>query len=101
MMGRMMRLGYSGPRCRLLTAAIMSASCSVAITPPVLELRLALAFAAEDTDRDPGPITVLADDLGLLSVLAAGLTREDQHLPDVQALERAATTAPWALRTLD
>ncbi len=61
---------------------------------------LALAFAADGSDRDPGPITVCATELGVLAALADGLDAR-QPTADISALEDVAQTAPWALRTLD
>jgi hypothetical protein len=65
------------------------------------QARTALAFAAEGTERDPGPSVVLAEELGALSLLAAGVDRAGPPVPDVRALEVAATAAPWVLTTLD
>jgi hypothetical protein len=73
---------------------------------PVLELpkswshaRTALRFAADGTDDDPGPSVVFADELGALMLLADAL---DPTVPpaDVRALEKAARSGPWVLRTL-
>jgi PucR C-terminal helix-turn-helix domain len=77
------------------------------VGPPgtVLELpaswtaaRTALRFTAEGTDEDPGPTVVHYARLGAL-VLLAGLPNEP--IPDVRALEHAASGTPWLLRTLD
>ena len=62
--------------------------------------RLALRLAADDTDQDPGPSVVYADELGGLAVLAGAVGPETPPAPDVEALERAASAAPWMLRTL-
>ncbi|WP_405837532.1 helix-turn-helix domain-containing protein [Streptomyces sp. NBC_01518] len=61
--------------------------------------RTALRFAAEDTDEDPGPGVVLFEELGTLALLADAL---DPASPpaDVRALEKAARSGPWVLRTL-
>jgi hypothetical protein len=73
---------------------------------PVLELpkswsraRTALRFAADGSDDDPGPSVVFADELGSLMLLADAL---DPAFPpaDVRALEKAARSGPWVLRTL-
>ena len=77
-----------------------------AVTPPGLpvswaQAKIALAFAAEGTDRDPGPPVVQAEELGVLCQLAAGIDRTAPPAPDVQALDNAATAAPWVLGTLD
>lgn len=62
--------------------------------------RTALRFTAAGTEQDPGPHIVHADDLGGLTVLAAAVIPGTEPIPDVQALERARSTAPWALATL-
>ncbi|MEV5410265.1 helix-turn-helix domain-containing protein [Thermopolyspora sp. NPDC052614] len=62
--------------------------------------RVAVRFAADGTDQDPGPSTVYADELGGLAVLAGAVGPETPPVADVEALERAGTTAPWMLRTL-
>jgi hypothetical protein len=60
--------------------------------------RTALRFAADGTEEDPGDQVVHAADLGGLALLA---TAGDQPaLPDVKALEHAASAAPWMLTTL-
>jgi hypothetical protein len=63
--------------------------------------RIALRLTAEGTPEDPGPRTVLADDLGGLALLAAGVTATAPPVPDELALEHAAAAAPWMLATLD
>ncbi|MBN6055327.1 helix-turn-helix domain-containing protein [Nonomuraea sp. RK-328] len=75
---------------------------------PVLELpeswrsaRLAMRLTAEGTDDDPGPRVVYADDLGALELLAAAVDPGTwKDVPDVRALDRAASAAPWMLATL-
>ncbi|MEO6087416.1 MAG: helix-turn-helix domain-containing protein [Umezawaea sp.] len=62
--------------------------------------RTALRFTAAGTEQDPGPHVVHANELGGLTVLAAATTPGTAPIPDVQALERARSTAPWALATL-
>jgi sugar diacid utilization regulator len=73
---------------------------------PLLELprswdraRTALRYAAEGTDEDPGPGVVLFEELGTLALLADAL---DPASPpdDVRALEKAARSGAWVLRTL-
>lgn len=73
---------------------------------PLLELpkswaqaRTALRFAADGTDDDPGPAVVLAEEVGALLLLAEAF---DPTTPptDVRAIEGAAKSAPWVLRTL-
>jgi hypothetical protein len=63
--------------------------------------KTALAFAAEGTEHDPGPNVVVAEELGLLALLPAGLDPAGPPPPDVRALEAAATAAPWVLGTLE
>jgi len=77
-----------------------------AVAPPDLpvswaQAKIALAFAAEGTDRDPGPSVVHAEELGVLCQLAAGIDWTAPPAPDVRALENAAAAAPWVLSTLD
>ncbi|MFE4058700.1 helix-turn-helix domain-containing protein [Streptomyces sp. NPDC059096] len=74
---------------------------------PVLDLpvswaaaRIALRFTAEGDERDPGPRTVYADDLGGLVLLADAVGPGTEPVPDVRALERAVGAAPWAALTL-
>lgn len=63
------------------------------------QARTALRFAAEGTDDDPGPGIVRADELGALLLLADGLDPKSPPA-DVLALETAARSGPWVLRTL-
>jgi hypothetical protein len=60
--------------------------------------RVALRFAAEGTDQDPGPQVVHAAELGALALLAQ--VGDQSSAPDVKALEHAAAAAPWMLTTL-
>lgn len=60
--------------------------------------RVALRFAADGTDEDPGPRVVHAAELGGLALLAAA--GDQSALPDARALEHAASAAPWMLTTL-
>ncbi|MEV4889418.1 helix-turn-helix domain-containing protein [Nonomuraea sp. NPDC055795] len=62
--------------------------------------RLALRLAADGTDQDPGPRVVLYDNLGGLAALAAAVPAGADPVPDVHALEHAASAAPWMLATL-
>jgi hypothetical protein len=72
--------------------------------------RVALRFAAEGTDEDPGRTVIRYDDLGGLVLLAAAGTATGRTpatgsgggpaIADVRALEHAAAAAPWALSTL-
>lgn len=73
---------------------------------PVLELpeswrqaRVALRLAAEGSAQDPGPRVAYADELGGLMALAAA-GPDGEPVPDVLALERAGSAAPWTLTTL-
>ncbi|GLI03213.1 helix-turn-helix domain-containing protein [Phytohabitans aurantiacus] len=62
--------------------------------------RTALRFTAEGTAQDPGPRVVYADELGGLAALATAVGPGTPPVPDVLALERAASAAPWMLATL-
>ncbi|GAA0447943.1 hypothetical protein GCM10010167_01790 [Paractinoplanes deccanensis] len=63
--------------------------------------RVALRFAAEGTEHDPGRRVVHADELGGLVLLAEAIRPGAEPHPDLCALERAAAGAPWMLSTLD
>ncbi|GAA0380710.1 hypothetical protein Acor_02320 [Acrocarpospora corrugata] len=65
-----------------------------------LAAKTALRFAADGDEQDPGPRVVRADDLGGLMVLAAAVAADSEPVPDVKALDHAATAAPWMLATL-
>jgi len=60
--------------------------------------RVALRFAAEGTDDDPGDTVVHHADLGALALLASAADAFD--VPDLHALDHALAAAPWALTTL-
>ncbi|WP_313816066.1 helix-turn-helix domain-containing protein [Citricoccus sp.] len=62
------------------------------------QARIALAFAAEGTDVDPGPSLVRFEELGAVSLLSD--TDGADH-PDVRALEAVCAEYPWAAATLD
>lgn len=62
--------------------------------------RTAARFTAHDTEQDPGPRTVHADQLGGLAVLAEVIGPDTEPIADVLAVERARTDAPWVLATL-
>jgi hypothetical protein len=62
--------------------------------------RTALRFTTADTAQDPGPRVVHADQLGGLAVLAEVIGPDTDPVPDVVAIERARTDAPWVLATL-
>ena len=75
---------------------------------PVLDLpqswaaaRIAYRFTADGTESDPGPRVVRFDELGGLAVLADAVAPGSEPIPDVRALERAGTTAPWVIASLD
>ncbi|MGF6889562.1 hypothetical protein ABIA39_009027 [Nocardia sp. GAS34] len=57
------------------------------------------SFAAEDTDNDPGPSVVFAEEVSSLALLADALDSSAPP-PDVHLIEVAARIAPWVLRTL-
>lgn len=62
--------------------------------------KIALAFAAENTDFDPGANVVHYEGLGPLGQLAHSM--QDQNVfPDVNKLNRVIAETPWAARTLD
>ncbi|MGW4942511.1 helix-turn-helix domain-containing protein [Actinoplanes sp. NPDC004185] len=60
--------------------------------------KVALRFAAEGTDEDPGSPVVHAEELGALALLAE--VGDQSNAPDVRALDHAAAAAPWMLTTL-
>ncbi len=75
---------------------------------PVLELpaswtaaQVALRLSAEGTPEDPGPRTVYAEQMGGLALLAHHVGPNTPLTPDEIALQRAATTTPGVLITLD
>lgn len=75
---------------------------------PVLDLpaswrsaQVAYRFTADGTEQDPGPRVVRFDELGGLAVLAAAVGHRTEPIPDVHTLERAGSTAPWVLATLE
>ena len=61
----------------------------------------ALAFAAEGTEEDPGPMVVQYDDLGLWAQLHTELPRHAERMPDLDLLETVVNGLPWAAVTLD
>jgi hypothetical protein len=67
----------------------------------VVQARTALRFTADGGPSDPGPRVVYVDELGGMLLLAGGVDADPRPAPDVLALDRAATTAPWMLITLD
>lgn len=62
--------------------------------------RTAFRLTAADTEHDPGPRVVHADQLGGLAVLASVIGPDTEPSPDVQSIEWARTEAPWTLATL-
>jgi hypothetical protein len=62
--------------------------------------RTALRFAADGTEHDPGPRMVEADRLGGLALLAETVRPGTEPIPDVRALDDAASAGPWVLATL-
>jgi hypothetical protein len=62
--------------------------------------RAAARFTAMDTEQDPGPRVVHADQLGGLAVLADVIGADTEPIADVRAVEQARTDAPWVLATL-
>jgi hypothetical protein len=75
---------------------------------PVLDLpaswtgaQVAYRFTAAGTETDPGPRVVRFDELGGLAVLAAAVGPDSEPIPDVRSLERAGSTAPWVLASLE
>lgn len=62
------------------------------------QARIALAFAAEGTDVDPGPSLVRFEELGAVSLLT-DMNGADH--PDTRALEAVCAEYPWAAATLD
>jgi hypothetical protein len=62
---------------------------------------VAVRFTASGDASDPGPRVAHTDDLGVLVLLAQAVQTDRPPPSDVQALDRAATAAPWMLATLD
>jgi hypothetical protein len=60
--------------------------------------RVALRFAADGTEEDPGETAVHYESLGALALLAEAPMPAD--VPDLRALAHAIAAAPWALATL-
>jgi sugar diacid utilization regulator len=67
----------------------------------VEQARAAVRFTAEGTAIDPGPRVVHAEDLGGLLLLAHAIDGHPESIPDLLAIEKAVTAAPWVLPTLD
>jgi hypothetical protein len=64
----------------------------------VEQARAAARFTAEGTATDPGPRVVHAEDLGGLLLLAQAVDGHPESIPDLLAIEKAATAAPWSSR---
>ncbi|MGQ4510766.1 helix-turn-helix domain-containing protein [Streptomyces sp. DW26H14] len=63
--------------------------------------RTALRFTAEGTDRDPGPRSVFAEELGSgLTLLADAIGRQTPRGTDVREMERLLGAASWAPATV-
>ncbi|GID30487.1 helix-turn-helix domain-containing protein [Paractinoplanes brasiliensis] len=109
------KLGLDGPvRAAARPAGPLVLPAGAAVPPgriglgpavPVADLpasyaaaRVALRFAADGTDDDPGPPVVAYESLGGLALLAAAPLPE--AIPDLDALAHAMASAPWALATL-
>ncbi|MEV4706644.1 helix-turn-helix domain-containing protein [Actinoplanes sp. NPDC049316] len=95
----------TGPRVFAGTPPPVTGRAGIGPAVPVLDLpsswtaaRVALRFAADGTDEDPGPTVVHHDDLGALALLAE--LGDRSSLPDVRALDHAASAAPWMPATL-
>ncbi|MFC8666951.1 helix-turn-helix domain-containing protein, partial [Streptomyces sp. NPDC057199] len=110
MPGRIEILGPHGRSLRVVDAgrgSVESPRTGIGPTVPVMGLPqswdqalVALAFAAEGDEHDPGPSVVPAEELGSLTLLAAGLRQAGGPVPDVATLNAAAAAAPWVLETL-
>jgi hypothetical protein len=61
---------------------------------------LALLLTAEGTPQDPGDRVVLAEEAGVLLVMAEKAGRGDVPPPDVTTLETASANTTWMLETL-
>jgi len=96
------RIGRQGDRIEPATRAGIGPDVRVLDLPGSwAAARTALRLTAEGTEDDPGPRIVRADDLGGLALLAAVVGLAAEPVPDVLALEQAASAAPWMLSTLD
>jgi len=89
--------GAPAPRGR---AGIGPAVAAADLPSSYAAARIALRFAAEGTDEDPGETVVRHEDLGGLALLALVPKSDSSALPDLRALDHAVAAAPWALATL-
>jgi hypothetical protein len=92
--------GSTGPRANGRRTGVGPAVGILDLPHSWTAARTALRLTAEGTERDPGPRIVYADEMGGLAVLAAAVGPGTPPVPDVDALERAASAAPWMLATL-
>lgn len=97
--GRHLVVGFDGTVPEGVRAGIGPAVAVVDLPASAEQARLALRLTAQGTEDDPGPRVVHADHLGALPLLVRAA--DDSDVPDVRALEHAATIGPWALATLD
>ncbi|WP_138758982.1 helix-turn-helix domain-containing protein [Modestobacter altitudinis] len=97
--GRSLVLGLDGVLPEGVRLGVGPAAAVVDLPASGEQARLALRLTAEGTEDDPGPRVVHADGLGALPLLVRAADGSD--VPDVRALEHAATVGPWALATLD
>ena len=95
----------SGPLVFAGPVPAFAGRAGVGPAAPVLQLpaswaaaRVALRFAAEGTEEDPGPAVVHYRELGALALLAE--VGDQSSAPDVKALDHAASAAPWMPATL-
>ncbi|SOD98728.1 helix-turn-helix domain-containing protein [Blastococcus haudaquaticus] len=97
--GRYLVVGIDGVLPEGVRAGVGPAAAVVDLPASGEHARLALRLTAEGTEDDPGPRVVHADQLGALPLLVRAA--DGAAVPDVRALEHAATIGPWALATLD
>jgi hypothetical protein len=95
----------SGPAVLPGSAPIPPSRVGVGPSGPATDLpssyaaaRIALRFAADGTEEDPGETVVHYESLGVLALLAEAPIPAD--VPDLHALSHAIAAAPWALTTL-
>jgi len=62
--------------------------------------QVALAFAAEGTDDDPGPMVIDYAELGIWAQFHSDLLRRGSEFEDVQLLTKVIGSSPWAGPTL-
>jgi sugar diacid utilization regulator len=98
---------YVEPVPSAVPAPYRTERAGIGTVVPVLNLpsswadaRTALRFTAQGSDLDPGPRSVIYEELGGLVLLAAAMGPTTRPVPDVRSLGLVAATAPWALSTL-